>query len=142
MISTRNMFLRGKPQSGVTLVELMVVVAIIGILAIIAYPSYTSHLVKGRRASAQAHLMDIAQLEQQYFLDARRYATGSNALTTLNITTPSDVSAHYNVITISAVTGPPAGFTATAEPKAGTAQAGDGALSINHVGAKLPTDKW
>ncbi|MDO8413789.1 MAG: type IV pilin protein [Gallionellaceae bacterium] len=126
-------------QLGFTLVELMVVVAIIGILAAIAYPSYTSHLVKGRRASAQAHLMDIAQRQQQYLLDARSYAT---SLTALNMTTPSDVSAFYNAITVSAVAGPPAGFTATAAPKAGTAQANDVTLSINQAGVKSPADKW
>ena len=131
----------GKFQRGITLIELMVVVVIIGILTAIAYPSYSSHMAKGRRASAQAHLMDIAQRQQQYFLDARNYASGVNALATLSMTTPSDVSAHYNAIVVTAVTGPPIGFIATATPNT-AAQAADGELSINHAGVKIPASKW
>ena len=56
---------------GFTLIELMMAIAIIAILAAIAYPAYQKHLAKGRRAAAQAYLMDIAQREQQYFLDQR-----------------------------------------------------------------------
>ena len=129
----------GKLQLGFTLMELMVVVVIIGILASIAYPSYTSHVAKGRRASAQAHLMDIAQLEQQYLLDARTYASGVDAISTLNITTPSTVSGYYT-ISVSGIAGPPAGFTATATAKG--VQLGDGDLSINNAGVKTPPTKW
>lgn len=131
----------GKFQRGFTLMELMVVVVIVAILASVAYPSYTSHVAKSRRASAQTHLMDIAQLEQQYLMDARTYATGAGALAALDVTTPADVSTYYT-ITVTAVAGPPAGFTATAEPKSGTAQANDGTLSIDNTGLKTPPEKW
>ena len=131
--------LTGKYQRGFTLMELMVVVVIVGILASVAYPSYTSHVAKGRRASAQAHLMDIAQMEQQYLLDARVYALDPGALTTLNITTPNDVAPYYT-ISVTAVAGPPAGFTATATAKG--VQLSDGDLSINHAGVKTPPGKW
>lgn len=126
-----------KAQKGFTLIEIMIAVAIVGILAAIAYPSYTSYLQKGRRASAQAHLVDIAQRQEQYLLDARAYAPD---LATLNLTTPGDVSAYYSPITITAVNtaGAPPTFTVTATPKAGTAQATDqcGILGINSTGNK------
>jgi len=123
---------------GFTLIELMIVVAIVGILAAVAYPSYMSYLKKGNRSSAQAHLMDIAQSQQRYLLDARSYAPD---LATLNMTTPSSVSPYYT-IGISPTPGPPPGFTATATPKAGTAQASDVTLSINDAGVKTPTNVW
>ena len=124
-------------QRGFTLIELMIAVAIIGILAAIAYPSYNNYLMKGRRASAQAHLSDIAQRQQQYLLDARAYAPD---LAALNLTTPSDVSAYYSPITIVAdnTAGAPPSFTVTATPKAGTAQVNDqcGILGIDNTGSK------
>ena len=131
--------LTGKFETGFTLMEVMVVVVIVGILASVAYPSYTSHVAKGRRASAQAHLMDIAQLEQQYLLDARTYASGVGALATLNITTPSDVSSYYT-ISVAGIAGPPPGFTVSAS--AIGAQTSDGNLSITNTGVKTPTNKW
>ncbi|MDD2342445.1 MAG: type IV pilin protein [Tolumonas sp.] len=120
---------------GFTLLELMIAVAVVAILASIAYPSYQSHLISSRRASAQSHLMDIAQREQQYFLDARSYASD---LTTLSMTTPSDVSSYYT-IAIATSSAPPT-FTVTATPVTGTSQASDGALSINNAGTKTSSN--
>ncbi len=125
-----------KKHTGFTLIELMITVVIIGILAAIAFPSYQSHLLKGRRASAQSHLMDIAQRQQQYLLDARSYAAD---LPTLNMNTPTDVSTYYT-IAVAAAAGTPPSFTITATPT-GT-QATDGALTINNTGVKTPADKW
>lgn len=121
-----------KKAAGFTLIELMIVVAIVGILSAIAYPSYQSYLMKGRRASAQTHLMDIAQRQQQYLLDARSYAD----LTTLNVTTPADVSQYYTIAITPA--SPTTTFTVRATPKVGTQQAGDpcGVLEIDNTGAK------
>lgn len=127
-----------KTKKGFTLIELMITVAVIGILAAVAYPSYQSYLIKGRRASAQSHLMDIAQRQQQYLLDARSYAPD---LTTLNLTTPTDVSTYYT-ITITKPAATPPTFTATATPKAGTPQATDVTLSIDNTGQKTPAGKW
>lgn len=127
-----------KTKKGFTLIELMITVAVIGILAAVAYPSYQSYLIKGRRASAQSHLMDIAQRQQQYLLDARSYAPD---LTTLNLTTPTDVSTYYT-ITITKPAATPPTFTATATPKEGTPQATDVTLSIDNTGQKTPAGKW
>ncbi len=123
---------------GFTLIELMITVAVVAILAAIAYPSYLSYLVRSNRAAAQSALMDIAQREQQYLLDARAYAPD---LATLNVALASGVSAHYTVA-IALTAGPPPGFVATATPIPGTRQAADGALSIDQAGVKTPLDKW
>src|SRR5258708_31686386 len=128
----------GGLNRGFTLIELMVAVAVVAIIAMIAIPSYTSQVVKGRRSSAEAYLMDVAQREQQYLLDARAYAYSETALST---TAPVDVSAYYTIDFPPPVLGPP-NFIARATPKAGTAQAGDAVLTIDNNGAKAPTNLW
>lgn len=130
----------GGASRGFTLIELMIAVAVVAILAMIAIPTYNAQMVKGRRSSAEAVLLDIAQREQQYMLDARSYAYSTTAL---NTTTPVNVSAYYT-ISICPCPAPvlPVSFTATATPIAGTPQANDAVLTIDQTGAKAPTNLW
>ena len=58
--------------SGFTLIELMITVAVIAILAAVAYPSYQDHIRRGVRSQGQQFLMDIAQRQEQFFLDQRQ----------------------------------------------------------------------
>ena len=125
-------------QRGFTLIELLVSVAIVAILAAIAYPSYTKYVVKGNRAAAQSHLMDLAQAEAQYFADARTYA---DTVTALNVPTPSAVADKYTITFDVPDTTPPT-FTISAVPKTGTLQDGDGTLTIDNTGARTPAGKW
>lgn len=60
---------------GFTLIEVMITVVIIGILAAIAYPSYTQYIALSARSEGLAALMRIANLQEQYYLDNRAYAT-------------------------------------------------------------------
>jgi type IV pilus assembly protein PilE len=131
---------RGRAASaGFTLIEVMMVVVIVGVLAMIAYPSYSEFIKKGNRAAAQAYLMKAAQLQQQFFNDARRFATTEE---NLNLTRPDKVNANYNV----AFTVPDPNdvvrreFTITATPIAGTRQADDGNSWYTTGGRRQPRD--
>jgi type IV pilus assembly protein PilE len=143
MYLTENLRRKGEMRSrlGFTLLELLVVVAVVAILVAIALPSYSAHIRKGRRAAAETHLMDIAQRQQQYFLDTRGYASSVAAL---NLATPSDVSDYY-VISITTAAGPPPAFTAKATPDPAKDQAvdlGGAALTVDSTGAKSPAGAW
>ncbi len=58
---------------GFSLIELMMVIVIVSILTAIAYPSYMKSVTKSRRSVALAALQDIANLQEQYFLNNKAY---------------------------------------------------------------------
>ena len=128
----------GRSQ-GFTLIELMVAVAIVGILAGLAWPSYRNYVMRANRSAAQQFMLDIANREEQYMLDARSYATGSTALTSLNLPVPTAVSPNYT-LSVAAVTGPPVGYLITATAIGN--QLTDGNLTLSSAGTKTPTTKW
>ena len=94
------------------------------------------------RASAEAHLMNISQRQQQYLLDRR--GSYASTVAALNVPTPTDVAALYT-IAIATTAGPPPTFSASATPIAGKTQAkdlGGVALTIDNTGAKGPSGAW
>jgi len=129
---------RSATARGVTIVELLVTIAVIAILTSIAYPAYQGQTRKSARAAAQGYMMDIAQREQQMFLDVRSY-TGSIAA--LNLTAPDKVSNRYTVAVVVAA-GPPSTFTVTATPVNSQIEDSCGVLSVNSAGTRLPADCW
>lgn len=114
----------------------MIAVAIVGILAVIAYPGYQEHMRKTRRAAAQTFMADIASRQQGYLLDARAYAGGAGAIAALNLVVPGDVARFYVVTVGPAAPTTPPSYTITATPVAGSAQASDGVLTLDHMGSK------
>ncbi len=130
-------------NKGFTVVELLIVLAVIGILTAVAFPSYQNHVRKAARASAQAAMMSIADRQAQYLLDARNYAVSSTALTTLNVTVPTDVASRYT-ITVTAADGTntastPPTYTIVATPISTGPQVADGTLKLTHTGGKTRT---
>lgn len=119
--------------AGFSLIELMIAVAIVGILGAVAFPSYQDHMRKGRRAAAQGYLMDLAQRQQQYFLDNRGFASAASALGYAS--TPTDVSPYYTVA-IALAGGPPPTYSITATPTGSQASDTCGSLTLNSAGTK------
>ena len=90
-------------QRGITLVELMIVIAIIGILAGIAYPSYTQYVQRSNRSEAMNELVRIANMQEQFFADNRRYATNLTELGFPMVTTLTENSLYQIQVTAAAV---------------------------------------
>lgn len=61
-------------QRGFSLMELLIVVAIVAILSAFAYPSYVRYVVETKRTVATSALLRIADRQQQFFMDNKRYA--------------------------------------------------------------------
>jgi type IV pilus assembly protein PilE len=131
--------------SGFTLVELMAVVVILAIVVGIAYPSYRNYMVQTRRSDAQSILTQVSQTEEKFFSSCNRYTTTVNAgnisaCSGLGYSSNLSPDGHYQVAvtgTTIAGTGTIAtAFTATATPKAGGLQVGNGALRIDSTSVK------
>lgn len=111
-------------QRAFTLIELIVVMAIVAILVKIAYPSYVQYVVKSKRKAAESFILTVANTEEKYALDARQYATGTNAVTTtLGLAIPPEVSPYYTV-SVAANPAVTLGYIITATP-IGTQLSGD-----------------
>ena len=67
-------------QRGVTLIELMIVIVILAVVASFAYPSYLNYVVDTKRTAATSILLQVADRQQQFFMDNKRFA---NDLTNL-----------------------------------------------------------
>ncbi|MDH4125349.1 MAG: type IV pilin protein [Gammaproteobacteria bacterium] len=64
-----------KHMRGVTLMELMIVVVILGILTAVAYPNYREFAARAKRTEAKALLLEIANNQERFYLNANSYGT-------------------------------------------------------------------
>jgi type IV pilus assembly protein PilE len=130
---------RRNMQSGVTLIELLIVVAIAGILGAIAYPSYQNHVRQGYRSEAKGILLETAQFLERNYTTANRYDQDSaGAATVLPFATSPKPGAGTAKYDITVAYPDNQSFTLSATPVAGGLMAGDacGTLSLTHAGAQ------
>lgn len=111
---------------GFTLVELVIVIAIIAILAAIAFPAYQDYVLRTRRATAAANMLEIVQAKERFHTANNTYA-GS----------PCADNSDFYAVTCSDLTATT--FTITAAPEGGQAADTCGTLTIAHTGARTPT---
>jgi len=133
-------------QRGVTLIELMIVVVIIALIAGIAYPSYMRYVIETKRTAAASILLQVADRQQQFFMDNKRF---TNVMTDLGFSNDpliiaddgrfmanaADSASTYSV-SLSNVT--PTTYTATAAPlnSQATHDAECGSLTLTQTGVK------
>lgn len=120
---------------GFTLIEVMITVAIVAILAAIAYPSYIDYITKSARSEGVAAVMRVANLQEQYYLDNRTYATDMTKLG-LSVTPFVTEHGHYSVASAgtSSFT-----ITATAVGAQASRDATCGTITMTSAGVKGPS---
>ncbi len=127
-----------RTQKGFTLIELMVTVAIVAILAAIAIPNYQDYVRKAHRAAAAQFIADVANLQHQFMLDNRTYAT---TLAGLGITAePDNVDEFFNISIATDLTTAPYEFTVTAT---GIGMHNGETIEIDHLNDRCgPDGAW
>lgn len=132
-------------QRGVTLLELMIVVAIITLIASFAYPSYMRYIVTTKRTAATSALLQIADRQQQFFMDNKTYTP---SLTNLGFATnplwvsddgKSVPAGDADAVYVLAVVNPtPTNYIAIAAPLAGQLKDDTdcGTLTLNQAGTR------
>ena len=145
-LRSRNRFGSPRRCHGFKLVEFAAVLAVAGTLGVTAVS--TSHgssggPQQGQRASAQTALAEIAVLEDQYFLNYKRYTQhlGSKGLGVESTMTPGD---HYALRAELPPNACPVGYCYILSAVPQGAQADDecGTLTLSSDGTKLPAGCW
>lgn len=129
---------------GITLLELLVVIGIVGILAAVAIPMYSGYMQRARRSDAKVALEQVRAAQEMWRAERGSYAIDDGngtaiAKLTNTMGVPVNPIGDYNWSFSVAPTATT--FTAQAVPNTAR-QAGDGTLTIDQNGTKLPADKW
>ena len=131
-------------QKGITLIELLVVIGIVAILAAVAVPMYSGYMQRARRSDAKVALEQVRAAQEMWRAERGTYAIdggGNTAETRLQTTMGAPAPTISPYYTWNFAAGHDATtFTAQAIPTG--SQVGDGTLTIDQNGTKLPDDKW
>jgi type IV pilus assembly protein PilE len=101
------------PQSGFTLIELMIALVIVGVLVAIAVPTYRDKVLKAHRTEAKTALLDLAGREERFFNTNNTYSSTPSDLGygATAATFPMTIGSGYYQVSVAFtpyVAGPPA----------------------------------
>lgn len=126
-----------RKQSGITLIELMIVVAIVAILTAIAYPSYRQQVLRGNRTEGKAELMEASQELEKCFTRYGAYDSANcTARGTLTGAGRPSEGARYQISLAAAGPRPATEYTLQAVPQNGQEADSCGTLTLDQTGLR------
>jgi type IV pilus assembly protein PilE len=130
-------------QGGLTLIEVLIVMVILALIASFAYPSYMDYVMDTKRTAAASILLQVADRQQQFFMDNKRFANNltnlgfaNNPLVIADDGSPmADAANSRSTYTVTLANVTPTGYTVTAAPLNGQAARDTecGSLTLNQA---------
>ncbi len=130
-----------KRQTGMTLIELMIVVVVLGIIIAIGVPSYRGYIIRANRVDATSALLRLAANQERFYMQNNTYASNAQLAAALPAGLGIAATDHgfYNLTIAAAGAGLVVGYTATATAVAGESQGSDAdcwTYTINEMGLR------
>ncbi len=128
--------------SGVSAIELIIVLAIVGILAGLSVPAYRAHVLRANRGEARAALLGLATAEEKFYLQCNEYTSALNAAAATACSPGSlrfPAASERGYYTLAVTSADASGWTATATAVATLPQYSDTRcrkFQLNSTGAK------
>lgn len=119
---------------GFTLIELMIVISILAIVIAFGWPSYRDQVIKARRADGTIFLLELADLQERFFIDQGTYTT---TIGDLGFASTTHEDGFYTATLAAGSTGTIAtSFQLTATPQKGQANDSCGNLILDSLGQR------
>ncbi len=114
-------------QTGMTLIELMIVIMILGIIITVGIPSYRGYIIRANRVDATSALLRLAANQERFYMQNNTYASNAQLAAALpaGLGIPGTDHGYYNLAIAAAAGGLVIGYTASATVTVGESQGSD-----------------
>ena len=114
-------------QTGMTLIELMIVIIILGIIITVGIPSYRGYIMRANRVDATSALLRLAANQERFYMQNNTYASNAQLAAALpaGLGIPGTDHGYYNLAIAAAAGGLVVGYTASATVVVGESQGSD-----------------
>lgn len=119
-------------NTGMTLIELMIVIVIVSILATVAYPSYQNYIIRTNRAAATACLLELSQFMERLYTQKMTYSPAP-PVPLAALSCRNDLAERYSFVLINRTA---RAYTLAAQPATIQKDPDCGILTLDQTGLK------
>ncbi len=135
-----------KRQTGMTLIELMIVVIVLGIIVAMGVPSYRGYIIRANRVDATSALLRLAANQERFYMQNNTYASDAELAAALpaGLGIPGTDHGYYDLTIAAAGGGLTVGYTASASVINGESQGADEdcwVFTVNEMGLRTARKK-